>query len=494
MKSKATKPLITKALSALLLLFSLQTFSASDTAGYEIKIVMKKLGEGKKIELCYYYGEKQYIKDSAKVNSKGEAIFKGKEKLPQGVYLIVPPNRTYYDFLVEETQHFTLETDTSDYINKMKVKGSAENELFFNYQKFMVKKQKEAEPIRDKYKTISKNNKDSTKLLQDQLNKLGEEVKTYQKDLMTNNPKSFVTKFLKAMEEPVIPENPPLLPNGKKDSTFAYRYFKAHYFDNFDLSDDRMLRTPIFQNFIKRYIDKLTVPLPDSISASCDDLVARTKSNKEMFKYMVWYLTYTYETSKYMGMDAVFVHLVENYYTKGQAYWLDSAQQAKIWNAAMAAKPLLIGKQAPSLNLKDSTGKYISLYDLKSKYTVVVFWDHGCGHCKKAIPILSNLYDSILHNRGVEVYAVETENNPTEWKKFIQDHHLKWINVHETDEYYLAFAKRNYNVTSTPLIYVFDENKVIKAKKVDSEQIANIIDMIDKEKEAKEKEKTKEQK
>jgi hypothetical protein len=398
MKSKImTHSFFTKLVFAFLLLVSSRVFSASDTAGYEIKIIMKKLPEGKKIELCYYYGEKQYIKDSAKINSKGEAVFKGKEKLPQGVYLIVPPNKTYFDLLVEETQHFTLETDTSDYINKMKVKGSSENELFFNYQKFMIKKQKEAEPIREKYKTISKDNKDSAKLLQDQLGKIGDEVKAYQKDLMAKNPKSFVTKFLKAMEEPVIPPNPPLLKDGKKDSTFAYRYFKAHYFDNFDMADDRMLRTPIFHNFIKRYIDQLTVPLPDSINVTCDQLIERTKPNKEMFKYMVWYLTYSYETSKYMGMDAVFVHLVEKYYTNGQAYWLDSAQQVKIINAAMLAKPLLIGKQAPSLNLKDSTGKYISLYDIKSKYTVVVFWDHGCGHCKKTIPALGNLYDSILH-------------------------------------------------------------------------------------------------
>lgn len=116
------------------------------------------------------------------------------------------------------------------------------------------------------------------------------------------------------------------------------------------------------------------------------------------------------------------------------------------------------------------------------------FWDHGCGHCKKAIPILSNLYDSILKQRGVEIYAVETEDNPIEWKKFINEHKLKWVNVYEPDEYYRAFAKRSYNVTSTPLIYVLDENKVIRAKKVDAEQIANIIDIIDKEKQEKEKE------
>ena len=66
------------------------------------------------------------------------------------------------------------------------------------------------------------------------------------------------------------------------------------------------------------------------------------------------------------------------------------------WKKAVGEKRTLIDRQAPSLNLKDSLGKYIALYDIKSKYTVVVFWDHGCGHCKKAMPILSDLYDKKL--------------------------------------------------------------------------------------------------
>jgi peroxiredoxin len=468
-----------------LFLVSTIAFSGNDD-GYSIKVTIKNLPEGTRCQLCYYYGEKQYIKDSAKANKKGEVIFEGKEKLDQGVYLFVPGNQTYFDFLVDGPQHFTLETDSArkDYINKMKVKGSTENELFFGYQRFMLKKQKDAEPLREQYKTITKDNKDSLKLIQDKLAAMGEEVKTFQKDLIKNNPTSFVTKFLKAMEEPEIPEAP-LLANGKKDSTFAYRYYKAHYFDNFDLADDRMLRTPIFHSFIKKYIDNLTVPLPDSINASLDVMIDKAKPNKEMFKYLVWYFTYTYETSKYMGMDAVFVHLVDRYYKTNQTDWLDSTQMAKIITASDGYKRVLIGRQAPSINMKDSTGKYIPLYDLKAKYTVVVFWDHGCGHCKKAMPILSEQYKTKLKDMGVEVYAIETENQPEEWKKFIREHEFNWINVHETDDYYRAFAKQSYNINSTPMIFVLDEQKVIKAKKVDPEQIVNIVEMLEKEKEQK---------
>ena len=470
----------------LLFLVSAPSFGGNTNEGHSIKVTIKNIPEGSKFQLCYYYGEKQYIKDSAKTNKKGELIFEGSEKLDQGVYMLVFPNQTYFDFLMDDTQHFTLETDSSrkEYINKMKVKGSKENELFFDYQRFMLKKQKEAEPLRELYRTISKENNDSLKLVQEKLAAMGEDVKIFQKELKKNNPNSFVTKFIKSMEDPVIPEAP-LLPDGKKDSTFAYRYYKAHYFDNFDLADDRMLRTPIFHNFIKKYIDNVTVPLPDSINASLDLIIEKSKPNHEVFKYLVWYFTYTYETSKYMGMDAVFVHLVDKYYKTNQVDWLDSAQLAKMTTASDGYKRVLIGKQAPSLNLKDTTGKYIGLYDIKARYTVVVFWDHGCGHCKKAIPVLSEQYKTKLKEMDVEVYAVETENKPEEWKKFIRDNQLEWINVHETDDYYRAFAKQSYNINSTPMIFVLDDKKSIKAKKVDPEQIANIIEMLEKEKESK---------
>jgi peroxiredoxin len=125
------------------------------------------------------------------------------------------------------------------------------------------------------------------------------------------------------------------------------------------------------------------------------------------------------------------------------------------------------------------------LYDVKAKYTVMIFWDHGCGHCKKEIPKLVEQYNSKLKAKGVQVYAIETEDKPKEWKQFIKEHKLNWINVCEPDDYKRAVTKKIYDIYSTPVIYLLDENKIIKAKRIDSEQIVNIVDMLEKEKEKK---------
>lgn len=478
------KSFIAKSLTILTILTSSFTIALADDEkkGYNIKFTVKGLEEGGTCMLANYYGEKQYIQDSAKINANGEIVFKGDVKFEQGIYLFVPPNKKYFDFVMDAGQHFSIESDTTDYIQNMKAKGSDENKFFYEYQKFMADQQTLIKPIREQY-TLSKSNADSAKLLREQMSVIDKKVKKFKNDFIIKHPSTFVAKLFKAMEEPEVPEIPTLA-NGRKDSTFSFRYYKAHYFDNMDFTDDRMLRTPIFHTRIKQYMQKMTAQTPDSLNLEADYLIEKARPNPEMFKYMVWWLTLTYESSKIMGMDAVFVHLVEQYYITKQATWLDSAQYAKISERAAILKPLLIGKHAPSINMIDSSGIHKSLYDIKAKYTVIIFWDHGCGHCKKEVPKLSEIYKEELKAKGVEVYAIETENKPKEWKEFIRKHELDWINVNEPDDYSRAVTKKFYDIYSTPVIYLLDENKIIKGKRIESDQVSGIIDMLEKQKEA----------
>lgn len=448
--------------------------------GYNIKITVKGLKEGSNCLLANYYGGQALKVDSAKTNAKGELTFKGNEKYPEGVYLLQIPNKTYFDFIMDVGQNFSLETDTTDFIKDMKVKNSDENKFFYDYQNFMLKEQRLMEPLQEQYKKI-KSNKDSAKLIEAKITSIDKDIKNYKLNFIKNNPKSFVATLFKSMEDPEIPEAP-VLSNGKKDTTFAYHYYKTHFFDDVNFGDDRLLRTPIFHAKIKQYLDKLTPQIPDSLNVSIDYILEKAKANPEVFKYLLNWTTYTYETqgNAIMGMDAVFVHIVKKYHMTNQAPWIDSTQLYKVIDRAKTLDPLLLGKKAPQVTMQDSTGKSISLYDVKAKYTIVVFWEQGCGHCKKEIPKLSDLYKNRLKAKGVEVYAIETVNDPKEWKKFIIEHKLNWINVNESDDYKRAVIKKTYDIMSTPYCYLLDENKIIKAKHIDSQQLSDFIDSLEK--------------
>ena len=99
----------------------------------------------------------------------------------------------------------------------------------------------------------------------------------------------FMAKVLNMVEEPVIPPAP-ILPNGRKDSTFAFKYYKTHYFDNVDFSDSRIIHTPVFFPKIKEYLGKLTIPDPDSVINAADYLIQKAGNDKEMFRLLVQYI------------------------------------------------------------------------------------------------------------------------------------------------------------------------------------------------------------
>ena len=68
----------------------------------------------------------------------------------------------------------------------------------------------------------------------------------------------------------------------------------------------------------------------------------------DLFKYTVHHLTYKYETSNIMGMDAVFVCMAKEYYcpaNNSKAFWLDSTKLVDLCEKAEKTYPLLIGKK-----------------------------------------------------------------------------------------------------------------------------------------------------
>ena len=65
-------------------------FSFSNAQGYKVILETPNYQNGLAY-LTYYYGKNMNIQDSAIVNSKGIAIFQGKNQLIPGVYSIVFP-------------------------------------------------------------------------------------------------------------------------------------------------------------------------------------------------------------------------------------------------------------------------------------------------------------------------------------------------------------------------------------------------------------------
>ena len=448
-------------------------------SGYELTFNMEGCPNGTAI-LAYYYGNKQYIKDSTKVDASGKFVFKGDGDLDQGIYLaVMPPDNKYFEVIVDEDQQFTMASKYTAPVKGMKVTGSDENKRFYDYLNFLEKQKAKSKPLTVKAEELKKADSlgyaelPEFKELQEKMGDIDEEVKEYKNKFIEDNPNALLTKVFLASKDPEVPDAP-TLENGKVDSTFAYRYFKSHYWDNVDFSDDRIIRTPVFHNKLERFMTKTVYQIPDSIIKEATLLIEKTRKSQELFKYSVFWITSHFETSKQMGMDAVFVHMAKNYYMTGQAFWADSTTVAKIGDRAKKLDYSLLGKTAPNLIMADTNGAFQVLHAIQKDYTIAYFWDPTCGHCKKVTPKVKEFYDAFKDELSVEVYAVQTNaEERDEWRKYINENDLNWINVEDPEQ--KTAYKYLYDIYSTPVIYLLDKDKKIIAKRLGAEDLEGFI-------------------
>jgi thiol-disulfide isomerase/thioredoxin len=457
---------------AIALSFNAITSLSFAQSGYKIIFDLQGLNDSILL-LANYSGDKQFVVDTAYPEKNNRYIFSGDKDLLTGMYFIAGQNKSkIFDFLISDSRNFTISGNKDHLPQSLKVNNSKENHLFFNYILFLNDKQKE----RAQYLEIQKKNtpgSDSALGAANQINLVNEEVQRYINGIINSNSGSLISAFLKAMQEPEIPSSP-ILSNGRPDSTFPYRYFKNHFWDNIDLSDDRLVRTPFLHGKVEQYLTKLTHPAPDSLIKSIDELFIRSGNNPETFKYLMWYLTIKYESSEIMGYDAIFVHLVDKYYTDEKMGWMNPTVKENLIKKANKLKNVLIGQVAPEMILLDTLQQPVSLHKIKAEYTIIYFWDPDCSHCKKETPLLKDLYSKSKPDLSLEVYAVCMDTSWVEMKKYIRKNNTSWINVNGFYSLTPDFREL-YDVNTSPVMFLLDKKKNIIAKRILTSQMEAFI-------------------
>lgn len=470
-------------------------FAAHAAGGHEIKVEIDGFREDT-LYLGYYLMDKQYLQDTVARNSKGQFVFQGEEELPGGVYIVVlPPDNNFFQILVNPgEQEFAIQTRADDLVGGFKVKGSTDNELFYRYLQFLNEMRPAAETVQKEMEAAKQEGK-SVEALQQKLDEINQQVNTYRDKLVAEHPQTLTAAIVRS----TFDVNMPAFEGTEKEvQVKRYQYYKKHYFDHIDLGDPRMLRSPVLYNRADYYVNKLTPQHPDSISLSIDYLLEGMKTSGETFKYYLVHFLNEYAKSKIVGMDAVYVHLVDNYYAKGMADWTEEEQLKKIIENADQLRPILIGKTAPDLNMqlldiegtleaekeeneykRFKTKGFLPLHEVKSPFTILVFWAPDCGHCKKAMPKLVEFYEA-YKDKGVAVYSVcsKTYKDMPECARFIQEKGLEKLSYNLVDPFLRTKFKTLYDIKTTPQVFVLDENKEILSKRIGLEQLEEVMDKL----------------
>lgn len=440
-----------------------------------------------------------FYADDTTVLKNGKGTFKGKKKLEKGIYFIISDGKRY-DIIMGDNQRFGVMADTSDFMNRTRFVSSPENEIFYSFQRYNAGHNTKLQQLGEQFKKASGNQEKDA--IRNQIQVLEKERLEYTQKLIDDHQGWYVAKFLNSLipMESNLPDYPRNAKGQITDSTYVFRWYRAHFFDKFNIYDPEMLRTPLYEDKILEYQTKvIQYQLPDTICADLDKVLTKAKTNDEIFQCVLITIFNYYVKSNIMVHENVWVHLAEKWYIPF-ASWSKADYIETLKKEVAKRKSNLIGLYAPPMEMlmalppehfkaaaldtaiKNDLHAGVMIDDfrkrVKGKYIAILFWDYGCTHCKKTIQDLFRIFEE-YKDKGLQVITVQTVVDAKEakgkWIDYVNEHNLfGWINAWSP---YSHKYKELYDIYMTPRIYLLDEHDMIIAKLSVAEQVKEVIDL-----------------
>ncbi len=454
-----------------LLFASSAALNAQKTVQFNVQIM--GYTEGSAAKLVGNYAEQTFLADTARFAEGGKITFKKADGFAEGMYyLLLPDDRNISFFVVNGEDNFTIKSTKDNLSLGMSAEGSLENQLYFDNNRYQA-------ALETKYSSISQQAQRTQQPAEQaafkaQLQSLLDERDAKIVALVAQYPKALFPKFKMAGQNPKV--RFAFRPDGALDTTGTMFNFRNDWWNGCDFTEERLVRTPVFFNKLKKFIDEYTVQNPDSIIASAESLLAKIQNNKELLKpTIVWLLSkYKPMQTKLMDGEAVYSHLILRYMQPDIFPEIDDKDRASTIARALEMRSSLVGMTGQDVWGKDKNGIRRALYDLNTPIKIVYIYYTDCEHCQQETPKLREIYDK-WQKRGVEIFSIGANvKERADWLNFEKKYGINWTNV--MDPLLESKFNEKYFVDNTPEIYVLDKNFRIIAKNLKPEQLPEVFE------------------
>ena len=443
------------------------TMSSQEQIGHDIEFDIKNYDNDTLI-IGYYYGNRQLVHDTLFRNNNKFQL-SGNDELTPAMYLaIMKPKNEFIQFLVPTgDQNFIVRTDAT-HLDQIIIEGSEDNTLFTDYIEFIKQLNIEAGKINE-----AKGTSITEEQAKEKLDELTKRVNEYQNKIIETHPESMTAKLIRINKEVTIPD----FEGTPEDINLSrYRYYRDHYFDYIDLSDEDFGKLPYTFQKIENFIDKYTPQHPDSIILALDRILKIMPENGEFYRFYLSYFLNKYAKSNIVGMDAIYVHLVDKYYANGKADWVDEETLGKLKDNARMLRPTLIGKKAEDVITFKEDGSAVNLYSVDANYTILYIYAYDCGHCKKSTPPLVEFYEK-YKDKGVAVFTICTKREEDKCWEYTKEKKMDGF-INTIDPNNSSRFKTKFDVRQTPKVYILNKDKEILLKGFNTSDLDRIMDEI----------------
>lgn len=405
------------------------------------------------VYLMRILGENQKIVDTVVSSSSGSFEFQLDNDFPIGMYIIVGGSKKMIEIIYNK-ENIRFITSGLEPEDNVQVIESVENLIWYDYLYLKGLNQYKLEVIEtillnyppdDEYYTSS----------QEKYKQIQNLILNRSEELAQNNPMTLASKF-------IIVDKPNYAPSEFNDFE-KQEYLIKHHFDDTDFTDTLLLRSNILTSKIVKYLSLYQKPglnqqqLEDRLIIAVDSILEKAIVSQMVYESVVEFLLKGFEV---IGFERGMEHIAEQ--NQLSELCVNTERKTELENRIELIKKLAIGKIAPDFSLTDINGNVISLSEINSEKTILVFWASWCPHCIEIMPVLQDFYNSNTRDK-LEIIAISVDAEETEYLEAVNSHSYNWINIAELKGWD-GPTIMEYGIHATPSIFILDKDKKILAK------------------------------
>lgn len=240
---------------------------------------------------------------------------------------------------------------------------------------------------------------------------------------------------------------------------------------------DSLTREALYSR-LQEYFTALTVEPLDVQKAECDFII-ETATDSLVRQYVALTVYDHYLTSRFMGAEAVAIHILDKWFIPGHIKMPDEIDLINARVYADFNRQSLIGEKAPEVTMQDIDGQEVSLtFDDAGRYSVIYFYDTDCAKCRMESILLRSVLEDADY--PIDFYAVYSGDNRALWESYVAERLNYELDVtemtHLWDPELDSDFQRKYGVLQTPRMYLIAPDGTILGRGLDSRALQLMLD------------------
>lgn len=282
----------------------------------------------------------------------------------------------------------------------------------------------------------------------------------------TDVPQDTITAF-------TLPAIPTMLNTPELRADFLVK----HYWDQVNFADTNYIHHPeITEQAWADYCDLLNhVPLPMAQEAM-KETIRKTEVNKKVFSYITELADkYLYDPNSPLRNEEFYIPVLEAMTVSPILTEIEKNRPRARLELALKNR---IGSRALNFTYTLVSGVQSTLYQIKSKYTLLFINNPGCHACTETIEALKSApaINELIKKEQLTILSLYPDEELEDWRKHSNEFPDEWINGY--DKAFTIKTKNLYDLKAIPTLYLLDADKKVLLKDATVRDITILLNKI----------------